>query len=122
MASVISTQSSNDSAESTREFFDRYFTTPISFPSNQVDAVIGFFENRGFDKQASASVAATLLQQAKIDGVDVFDLLESLKSFDKVKLTALVTTILNVNRSSISKLGFREDNLVKTYEARNILI
>jgi hypothetical protein len=122
MSSVSTTEKSTDSAEPTREFFNRYFTQPISFPSNQVDAVVGFFENRGFEKISAASVATVLLEQAKIDGVNVFDLLENLKSFDKVKLTALVTAILNANRSAVSKLGYREDNVPKTFEARNILI
>ena len=27
----------------TTEFFDKYFTKKLSFPSNEVDAVIGFF-------------------------------------------------------------------------------
>jgi hypothetical protein len=122
MSSVTNNQPTTDSAEPTREFFNRYFTESISYPSNQVDAVVGFFENRGFEKVAAASVAAVLLQQAKADGVNVFDLLEGLKSFDKVKLTALVSAILNANRSAISKLGYREENLSQPLEARNILI
>lgn len=121
MSSVNSIQTSADSAEPTREFFDRYFTQSISFPSNQVDAVIGFFENRGFDKLAAASVAAVLLQQSKIDGMNVFDLIEGLGSFDKVKLTVLVATILNANRSAVSRIGYK-DEPVETNEARNILI
>jgi hypothetical protein len=122
MSSVNNIQPTTDSAEPTRQFFNRYFTQSISFPSNQVDAVVGFFENRGFEKTAAASVASVLLEQAKVDSVNVFDLLEGLKSFDKVKLTALVTAILNANRSAVSKLGYREDNVPKTFEARNILI
>jgi hypothetical protein len=122
MSSVSDSDRSNDSAEPTREFFNRYFTQPISFPSNQVDAVVGFFESRGFEKTAAASIAAVLLEQSKIDNINVFDLIESLKSFDKIKLTALVTAILNANRSAVSKLGYREENMPKTFEARNILI
>jgi hypothetical protein len=122
MSSIVNSEISNDSAEPTRDFFNRYFTQSISFPSNQVDAVVGFFENRGFEKTAAASVASILLEQSKIDGINVFDLLESLKSFDKIKLTALTTAILNANRSAISKLGYREENVPKTFEARNILI
>ena len=122
MSSLSNTVESNDSAEPTREFFNRYFTQPLSFPSNQVDAVVGFFESRGFEKAAAASVATILLEQSKIDGVNVFELLESLKQFDKIRLTALTTAILNANRSAVSKLGYREENVPKTFEARNILI
>jgi hypothetical protein len=121
MSSIAETSSTDDSATPTRQFFDRYFTESISFPSNQVDAVIGFFQSRGFEKQSAAGVATVLLQQAKIDGIDVFELLQGLKSFDKIKLTALVTAILNANRSAVSKLGYRETASV-TAESRNILI
>ena len=41
---------STDSADSVKSILDKYFTSSISFPTNQVDAGIGFFENRGFDK------------------------------------------------------------------------
>jgi hypothetical protein len=122
MSSVSDSEKSNDSAEPTREFFNRYFTQSISFPSNQVNAVVGFFESRGFEKTAAASISAVLLEQSKIDNINVFDLLESLKSFDKIRLTSLVTAILNANRSAVSKLGYREENVPKTFEARNILI
>lgn len=122
MSSVTNISTPNDSAESTREFFNRYFSEVIAFPSNQVDAVVGFFENKGFERAASASIASVLLEQSKIDNINVFDLLENLKSFDKIKLTALVTAILNSNRSAISKLGYREENTPTTFEARNILI
>jgi hypothetical protein len=120
MASTSNTKNT-DSAEPTKEFFNRYFTQSISFSSNQVDAVVSFFENRGFEKTAAASVATILLEQAKVDNINVFDLLESLKTLDKIKLTALTTAILNANRSAISKLGYRETNVTNTIEARNIL-
>lgn len=121
MSSVVDTQLSQDSNVSTREFFDRYFVDSISYPSNQVDAVVGFFNKRGFDKQASISIATVLLQQSKIDNVNVFALLEDLKGFDKVKLTELTTAILNANRSKISKLGYKTVPAVNLLESRNII-
>ena len=30
------------------EFFDKYYTKALSFPTNDVNAVIGYFEKRGF--------------------------------------------------------------------------
>ena len=110
-----------DSAESTRQFFNRYFTESVSYPSNQVDAVVAFFRSRGFDELASNSVAAVLLQQTKVDNVNVFELLDTLKGFDKVKLSNLVTAILNSNRSKVSILAYKIQNSFSTIEARNIL-
>lgn len=122
MSSLDNIETNTDSADKTKLFFNRYFSKEISYPSNQVDAVVGFFGKRGFDTQASISVASILLQQAKIDQVNVFTLLETLEGLDKVKLSNLVAAVLNANRSKISKLGYKtqidtENNL----EHRNII-
>jgi len=112
----------NDSAQDTKEFFNQYFTKSISFPSNEVDAVIGFFENKGFEKTAAQSVATVLLQQAKIDNVKVFELIDTLKGLTKLQLSNIVATILNYNRQKISTLGFRSESEVEKLEQRNIVV
>ena len=40
--------SSLTSDQKVNKVFDQYFTSSQNFPSNEVDAVVGFFENRGF--------------------------------------------------------------------------
>lgn len=110
-----------DSAEPTRQFFNRYFTESVSYPSNQVDAVVAFFRSRGFDELASNSVSAVLLQQTKIDNVNVFELLDTLQTFDKIRLSNLVTSILNANRSKVSMLGYKTTNSTLLIESRNII-
>lgn len=115
-------ETSQDSAQETKEFFDQYFTKSISFPSNQVDAVVAFFEKRGFEKNASKSVASVLLTQAKIDEVNVFDLLDTLQGLSKLQLSNIVATILNYNRQKISTLGFRTETSVEKLEKRNIVV
>jgi hypothetical protein len=111
----------SDSAEEVKEFFDQYQVQNISYPSNQVDAVIGFFENRGFEKTSAISVATILLQQAKLDQVNVFELIDTLKGLTKTQLSNIVATILNYNRQKISTLGFRVENAAETAEKRNII-
>jgi hypothetical protein len=121
MSSVTSTNLNTDSASTTKIIFDRFFENEISYPSNQVDAVIGFFVKRGFEQQAAISVGTVLLQQSKVDQINVLELLDNLKSFDKVKLSNLVSAILNSNRSKISKLGYKTEANTDNLEARNIL-
>ena len=104
------------------EFFDTYFDKKLSFPSNQVDAVIGFFTKRGFDKEAAISVGSVLLQQAKIDSVNVFQLLDTLKGLDSVQLSSIVTEVLNYNRTKTSTLGFKRTEQVEKLEKRNIVV
>lgn len=114
-------QSSDDSAGEVKEFFDQYLVRNISYPSNQVDAVIGFFENRKFDKTAAISTATVLLQQAKLDQVNVFELIDTLKGLTQVQLSEIVATVLNYNRQKISTLGFRVSNPQEKFERRNII-
>jgi hypothetical protein len=122
MSSIENKIKPADSSDRTRLLFDRYFTKEISYPSTQVDAVVGFFRKRDFDELAATSVAGVLLQQAKIDNVNVFTLLDDLKGLDKVKLSNLVTAILNANRSKVSKLGYRGVVNLENLEARNIVV
>ena len=85
------------------EFFDKYF-----------------FENRGFQRSAAISTGTILLQQAKLDDIKIFKLLDTLKGFDEVKLSAVVAEVLNYNRLNSSTLGFKTTATSNTLEKRNI--
>ena len=103
-------------------FFDKYFTAKLEFASNEVDAVVTFFEKRGFEKSAAISTGLILLQQAKLDGIKVFVLLDTLKGFNEAKLSAVVAEVLNYNRLNTSVLGFRNTTSTNTLEKRNIAV
>jgi len=109
------------SDEKVKKLFGTYFTGPQNFPSNEVDAVVGFFESRGFEKVAAVSTATTLLSQAKLDDVKVFELLDTLKGLEAVQLSAVVAQVINYNRPSTSTIGFARKEQNKT-EKRNILV
>lgn len=106
----------------TTEFFDKYFTKKISFPTNEVDAVIGFFLKRGFDKTAAQSTSTVLLEQAKIDNVNIFTLLDTLKGLNEVQLSTVVAEVLNYSRDSTSSVGFKRTATVDKIEKRNIVV
>ena len=109
-----------DSGEEVKEFYNKYFTEKISVSSNKVDAVVGFFTKRGFDTTSATNVAAVLIEQSKIDNVDVFTLLDTLKGLDDVEISGLVAEILNYNRSKSSIIGFKVERSNRT-ELRNIV-
>ena len=112
-----------DSQRKVRKFFGNYFQGQLSYPSNEVDAVIGFFEKRGFDKISATSVGSLILQQAKLDDINVFQLLDTLKGIDDLKLSSVVTELLNYNRQKISTLGFKVEADKGTWsEKRNIMV
>jgi len=124
MSSVTdkSINKSTDSAAEVKTFFDRYFSKSISITSNEVDTVLGFFTKRNFDKSSAIAVTTVILQQAKSESKNVFELLDSLTGLDEVKLSQLVSAILNNNRSKISALGYTVAFDKPTQENRNVLL
>lgn len=122
MASNNLPQHTNDSGVEVKQFFDKFYQHQVSFPANQIDAVVGFFLKHGFDTESSRSVAIVLLNQARIDQVNVFELVDTLKGLTDVQLSQVVAQVLNAYREKVSLLGYRIAPLVDDYESRNILI
>jgi hypothetical protein len=96
-----------DSAQATKLFFDSYGEAPLEFPANDVEATIGFFQERGFDRDAAEITAMTVLKQAKLDDIPVYQLLDTLKTLEGTDLSALIGEILNNNRPPSSLLGYK---------------
>lgn len=109
-----------DSAAGTKLFFDSYGRVPFEFNATEVDATIGFFQQYGFGKDASVVSALALLKQAKLDEIPVFQILDQLKSFEQIEITALVGEILNNNRKPSSTLGYRKESVSRLDQTRNI--
>jgi hypothetical protein len=110
-----------DSAEEVKNFFDKFFLHQITFPTNQIDAVLGFFLKRGFDEQAARSTSIVLLNQSKIENINPLKLLDSLKGLTDTQLSNVVTEVLNVYRDRRSSLGYKLTVVDETTESRNIL-
>ena len=111
-----------DSGTEVRQFFDKFFTSEISFPSNQIDAVNGFFLKQGFDPESARSTSIVLLNQARVDNVNVFELVDTLKKLTGIQLSQVVAQVLNAYRENTSLLGYRIASLADNYESRNILV
>lgn len=111
-----------DAIEDTKAFFDKFFQHEVTFPANEIDASVGFFLKRGFDQDSARSTAIVLLNQARLDNVPVFQLLDSLKTLTDVQLSQIVAQVLNAYREKVSLLGYRIASLADTYESRNILV
>ena len=83
-----------DSSSEVKEFYNKFYTEKISYSANQVDSVVGFFLKRGFDESSATGIATVLLQQSKIDDVNVFTLLDTLKGLNDVQISGLVGEIV----------------------------
>jgi len=104
------------------QYFEKQFTPSNSYPSNEIDAVIGFFTKRGFDIMASQATAIILLQYARNNNMVIFELLDSLNGITNVQLSMIVTEILNNNRAKCSTLGYKHYATIEDFERRNIFI
>ena len=109
-----------DSAASTKLFFDTYGQRPLEFSANEVNATIGFFLARGFEEDAAKVTASTILRQAKIDGVKVFEILDEFKELGGLELSSAIAQILNRYRTNSSTLGYRSVTVSKPNQIRNI--
>jgi len=119
----LPSQNSNpDSSAPIKTFFDNYFINQVSFPAAQVDAVVGYFLKRGFTDDAAKSTAIVLLNQSRIDNINVIQLLDTLKGLTDVQLSQIVTEVLNIYRDKTSTLGYKVINNEETLESRNIVL
>ena len=102
-------------------FFDKYYTQPINFSDNELNAVNSFFRSKGFNETASIAISVTLINQAKNDNIKVFTLLDTLGTYQPLQLSAIVAEILNYNRKRTSVVGFKKEKSSSRFESRNII-
>jgi len=121
MSNLPKTPPPKTSDREVQSYFDTYFSKPLSFPSNEVDAVVGFFQSRGFEKSASIAVAGVLLKQSKLDNIKVFKILDTMKGLNEAQLSSIVAEILNYNRPKTSSLGVQRQQVTDLVEQRNIV-
>lgn len=123
MATNLPSQTTSiDSSTEVKTFFDKFFVQQVSFPSNQIDAVVGFFLKNGFDTESARSTGIVILNQARQDNINVFELLDTMKTLTDVQLSQVVAQVLNSYREKTSLLGYRVAPLVDDYESRNVLV
>jgi len=112
----------NDSSEPVKQFFDKFYVREVSFPAAQIDAVVSFFLKRDFDNDSARSTSIVLLNQARNDGVEVFQILDTMKGLTDLQLSQIVAQILNAYRENTSLLGYRVASIENPFESRNIVI
>jgi len=108
--------------DSTTRFFNNFYSQEISFNASEVDAVIGYFLKRGFDKIAATNTASIILQQAATDNITVFQLIDTLKGATDVQLSNVIAQILNLNRSKTSTIGYKVASLTQLFDQRQIIV
>ena len=121
--STFTSDSRTLSTEPTPEYYKNFFETDIAYNPEEIDATIGYFLKRGFGKVAAINTASVILQQAKIDNLNVQQLLDTLSGVTDVQLSVIVAQILNLNRSKTSAIGFvQKPTDTELFDQRNVVI
>jgi hypothetical protein len=100
---------------------DSIYAKPLDLDPNTFSMMKGFFESRQFDKVAAETIAVAIIRQAKTDGYNPLQVLDTLKGVDGVDLNSVVADILNYNRFKTSMLGHSLTNAPFEPIARTII-
>lgn len=109
------------SFDPTVQAFDSYYEAPVELNASVLAAMKGYFTNRGFGEVSAESISIIIMKQAKQDGYNAMQILDTLKGLGDVELSGLVAEILNYNRFKSSSLGFAAVFQPNPEIARNIL-
>ena len=107
--------------DSNSKLFNRQFNNNIGYIPSEVDAVIGYFLKRGFEKVSAVNTALVILEQASIDKIKVSELLDTLTGLSEVQLSNVIAQILNVSRPKSSRIGYKVNPIPDLFEERNII-
>lgn len=101
--------------------FDNKYAAPVEIDATVFAAMKGYFTNKGFGEVSAESIAVILITQAKQDGYNPMQILDTLRGLDNVELSGLVSEILNYNRFKTSSLGYAQEFKTNPEIARNII-
>lgn len=108
-------------SDATVQAFDAYYTAPLELNASTLAAMVGFFTQRGFDPTSAETVAVIIMKQAKKDGYNPMQILDTLTGVDSIEISALVAEILNYNRVKTSFLGYSKEFTPHDEVQRNVL-
>jgi hypothetical protein len=109
------------SSDQTLKVFNNFYSLPVSISNNDLMAMVGFFEARGFDSISAERTAIIILTQAANDGYSAMQILDTLKGTSSVEISGLVTEILNYNRLNTRFLGTSQLSSPSETVLRNVL-
>ena len=109
------------SANASAHAYNNAYTPPLELEPNTFNLLKGFFESRNFGKPAAEVIAVTFIRQAKQDGYNPLEVLDTLKGLKTLELNEVMIQILNYNRYKSSYIGAKTTPTPFLPVARNVL-
>jgi hypothetical protein len=117
----IPIQKTPSSSDQTVEIFNNYYKLPVRINNNELIAMTGFLESKGFEPVSAESTAITILTQSSVEGYSAMQVMDTLKGLSSVDISGVVAEILNFNRLKTSLLGVKQDFSPSYTVARNVI-
>lgn len=117
----IPSETKTSSSDQTLKVFDHYYSTSVDLNNNELIAMNGFFEQRGFSPVAAETIALAILTQAAKDNYSGMQIMDTLSGLDTVEISSLVGEILNHNRFKTSSIGVAQQSVASDEVLRNIV-
>lgn len=103
------------------DYFQNFENQSISINPATLAIIQGFFTKRGFSENSATLIGETIIRQSVTDGYNPLQILDTMKSLEKVQISGIIAEILNYNRFKSSSLGVTSSNLTFPEIKRNII-
>ena len=103
------------------KYFNNYFDITVNVSPNIDAAILTYFEDVAFNKDAAKALASAVIYTSKSQGVDPMQTLTEFTKLPKGQLNAYLTMFLNMQRKGTSYLGITNQPITNKYVNRAIL-
>jgi len=109
------------SLDKTVRLYDQFYNFELVVDSNQYEIVYSFFLERSKSQNVAKNFSLILFRIANTTGENVLDLLEYMRSTNKLEVNALLAYYLNNARSKTTLYGVTNIPSPNQFVQRNIL-
>lgn len=122
MYTNIPASRSSSSSDKTLKTFNQQSSFVTQLDPAVLTMMTGFLESRNFSQETAELISISILKQAKQDGYNPMQILETIKGIGQAELSAIVAEILNYNRFKTSSLGVVTAVEPVEFVRRNIVV
>jgi len=98
----------------TLSFYNGFYNQTFSFDTNEFGMVYGLFKSLRLDDVSTYTLTFSILAEAKVAGINSFQLAKSLYTPNGLQLNYQTAQLLNRSRTKNSYIGFRISTTTNT--------
>jgi hypothetical protein len=103
-------------------YFNNYFGSNVKVSPNVDAAILSYFEEVTYNKEAAKALAAAVIYTSSQQGINPMESLKEFTKLPKGELNAYLVMFLNMNRKGTSYLGITNQPIANKYVSRSIIL